>query len=96
MLQVAANEYQDGVRKAGVLLEEGIRGGPSPFLKVLEISDIDGKRSTRDLLPYLPGMRNFFSPLPTEASRVKSGVTQILLDDVECVTQTVVKVRGPP
>lgn len=83
---------KDGVRKAGVLLEEGIRGGPSPFLKVLEISDIDGKRSTRDLLPYLPGMRNFFSPLPTEASRVKSGVTQILLDDVECVTQTVVKV----
>lgn len=92
---MTTNQYQDGVRKVGVLLEEGVRGGPSPFLKVLEISDIDGKRSTRELLPYLPGIRALFSPLPTEASQVKSGVTQVLLDDVECVTQTLIKVRGP-
>lgn len=83
------------MRRAGVLLEDGIRGGANPFLKVLEISHIDGKRATRDLLPYLPGLRQLFSPLPIEASQVKSGVTQVLLDEVECVTQTVIKVRGP-
>ncbi|KEF57691.1 uncharacterized protein A1O9_05609 [Exophiala aquamarina CBS 119918] len=94
-VRTATNKHQDGARKTGVLLEDGVKGGPSPFLKILEISDIEGKRSTRDLLPYLPGVRNLFSPLPTEASRVKSGVTQVLLDEVECVTQTVVKVRGP-
>jgi len=83
------------MRVVGILLEDGARGGPNPHVKVLEISDIDAKRSTSDLLPYLPHLRTMFAPLPTQASRVKYGITQVLLDDVECVTQTVVKVRGP-
>ncbi|KAK5063099.1 hypothetical protein LTR84_005175 [Exophiala bonariae] len=88
---------KEGVRKAGILMEDGLRGpANAPFLKVLEISDMEEKRSTRDLLPYLPGLRNLFSPLPSKASRVRSGVIQVLLDEVECVTQTVIKVSGPP
>lgn len=86
---------QDGIREVGVLLEDGIRGGPFPHLNVLEISDVDAKRSTRDLLPYLPRLRMMFTPLPDQAARVKCGTTQVSLDDVECVTQTIVKVRGP-
>ncbi|KAL2446187.1 Antiviral helicase SKI2 [Exophiala dermatitidis] len=86
---------KDGIRKVGVLLEDGLRGGPYPHFNVLEISDIDAKRSTRDLLPYLPCMRGMFTPLPNEPDRVKIGPTQVSLDDVECVTQTIVKVRGP-
>jgi antiviral helicase SKI2 len=62
---------------------------------VFEIAEVDAQRSTRDLLPYLPRFRPMFSPLPDRAARVKSGTTQVQLDDVECVTQTVVKVRGP-
>jgi len=79
----------------GMLLDEGLRGGPQPFLRVLEISDVDTKRSTRDLLPYLPRVRMMFSRLPDQASRVRWSVTQVFLDDVECVTQTVVQVSGP-
>ncbi|KIX97536.1 uncharacterized protein Z520_06988 [Fonsecaea multimorphosa CBS 102226] len=83
---------KDGIRMVGVLLEDGVRAGPNRGLKVLEISHIDAKRSTRDLLPYLPRVRMMFSALPEKASQVKWRMTQIGLDDVECVTQTVVKV----
>ncbi|KIW25761.1 uncharacterized protein PV07_08915 [Cladophialophora immunda] len=83
---------KDGIRTVGVLLEDGVRAGANRGLKVLEISHIDAKRSTRDLLPYLPRVRMMFSPLPERASQVKWRVTQVALDDVECVTQTVVKV----
>ena len=79
----------------GILLEDGPRSGPQPTLKVLEIGDVYAKRSTRDLLPHLPKVRMLFSKLPNEVSRVRWMVTQVLLDDVECLTQTVVKVKGP-
>jgi antiviral helicase SKI2 len=80
------------MRLVGVLLEDGARSGA---LKVLEICDVDAKRSTRDLLPYLPTVRMLFSPLPDKASRVRWNVTHVMLDDVECLTQTIVKVYGP-
>jgi antiviral helicase SKI2 len=37
-----------------------------------------------------------FSKLPTRAEDVKSAVGSVDLEDVECVTVTAVKVRGPP
>lgn len=77
------------------MLEDGPRGGPLPHLNVLEISDIDPQRSTSDLLPYLPCFRIMFTRLPDKPARVRHGITQVLLDDVQCVTQTLVKVRGP-
>ena len=79
----------------GILLEEPRGGAVQPYFKVLEITDVDAKRSTRDLLPYLPSVRMLFSPLPNTKSRVRWNVTQVSLDDVECLTQTVVKVTGP-
>jgi len=78
-----------------VLLEDGVRGGPSPSLKVLEIADVDAKRHASDMLPYLPTFRSMFTPLPTEAAHVRSQVAHVMLDDIECVTQTNIKVRGP-
>ncbi|KIW87246.1 uncharacterized protein Z519_12149 [Cladophialophora bantiana CBS 173.52] len=86
---------KDAIRTVGMLLEDGVRGGPDRGLKVLEISHIDAKRSTPDLLPYLPCVRMMFSALPETASQVKWRIAQVLLDDVECVTQTVVKVSWP-
>jgi antiviral helicase SKI2 len=79
----------------GILLDDPRAGGPRPSLKVLEISDVDAQRSTRDLLPYLPRVRMMFSPLPSKVSRVRWSVAQVQLDDVECLTQTIVKVKGP-
>jgi antiviral helicase SKI2 len=84
------------VRTAGILLRDGIVGGPRPHLSVLEISTVDAKRSASDLLPYLPRFRSMFNRLPKKPEEVKSGVTQVELDDVECVTVTAIKVRGPP
>ncbi|ETI19488.1 hypothetical protein G647_09322 [Cladophialophora carrionii CBS 160.54] len=86
---------KDGTRMVGILLDEPRTGGPRPSLKVLEISDVDAQRSTRDLLPYLPRVRTVFSPLPSKVARVRWSVAQVQLDDVECLTQTVVKVKGP-
>jgi len=37
-----------------------------------------------------------FPPLPSDASQVKHGVFNVFLDDVECVTQTIIKVSGQP
>jgi antiviral helicase SKI2 len=77
-----------------VLLEDGVRGGLQRFLKALEIVDVDSKRSTRDMLPYIQGVRKMFSPLPSRVSHVRWTITQVPLDDLECITQTVVKVGG--
>lgn len=35
-----------------------------------------------------------FAPLPADAASVNSVVSQVLVDDVECVAQEIVKVRG--
>lgn len=94
-MQVLTDKVKDGIRKVGILIEDGPRGGRYPHFNVFEIADIDAKRSTRDLLPYLQRLRMMFTPLPDQAARVKSGITQVSLDDVEAVTQTLVKVRGP-
>ncbi|KAK6386210.1 Antiviral helicase ski2 [Exophiala oligosperma] len=83
---------KDGIRKVGVMLDDGPRGGPVPHLNVLEVSEIDAQRSTKDLLPYLPRFRRMYAPLPDKPAKVKQSVTQVLLDDVQCVTQTLVKV----
>lgn len=62
---------------------------------MLEISDVDGKRNASDVMPYLPQYRPLFTPLPTDAERIKSNIVQVALDDVEAITQTLVKVKGP-
>ncbi len=81
---------------AGVVLQDGISGGPNPQLKVLGIGSVSTKRSNSDLLPCLPKFRPMFGALPKDANQVKAGMTQVFLEDVECVTATSVKVRGPP
>lgn len=83
---------KDGIRTAGILIEDGCR--PSGF-KVLAIEDIDAKRTNRDMLPYLPHFRPLFDPLPSETSQVKTSVCNVGIDDLEAVTETTVKVRGP-
>ena len=81
---------------AGVLLQDGISGGPNPHPKVLGIGAVNAKRGNSDLLPCLPKFRPMFEALPKDASQVTAGVTQVFLEDVECVTVTSVKVRGAP
>lgn len=87
---------KDGIRMAGILLNDGIGGGPNPQVKVVAIGLLGAKRQNNDLLPYLPCFRPMFGPLPQNVEQAKTQVTPVLLEDVECVTMTSVKVRGPP
>ncbi|RMZ79548.1 hypothetical protein DV737_g3400, partial [Chaetothyriales sp. CBS 132003] len=87
---------KNAVRTVGVLLEDGIKtGSAAPYLKVLEVSNVDARGHATDMLPYLPAFRHLFTPLPKSAEQVKQGVIQVFLDDVECVTRTVIKISGP-
>ena len=86
---------RDGQRKAGILLQDGVAPGPNAFIKVLEIGAVDGKRDATDLLPYLSVFRPMFTDFPKDASQIKHTVTNITLDDIEAITQTVVRVKGP-
>lgn len=85
-----------GIRMPGILLNDGIGGGPNPPVKVLAIGLVGAKRQNSDLLPYLPSFRPMFGPLPQDIDQINATVSQVFLDDVECVTTTSIKVRGPP
>jgi len=78
----------------GVLLREGATRGMGPSIQVLEITQEDRLRQTNDLLPYLPQFRQFFSPLPKHKSDIKFRISAISLNDLQCITQTMLKVRS--
>lgn len=80
---------------AGVLLQDGLSGGASPTLKVLEIGAVDAKRHESDLLPYLPQFRSLFEHFPTTANQISNKIINLMLEDVEAVTVTTVKTKGP-
>jgi antiviral helicase SKI2 len=85
---------RDQLRSVGVLVEDGAKGGS---LKVLDISNLDRKLQPSDALPYLPDLkfRHMFAPLPTDAEHVKWKLISVPVEDVECVTRTVLKLKGP-
>ena len=80
---------------AGVLLHEGISRGSPPTIEVLSIGAITSVRRSEDMLPYLPTFRQFFVPLPRTAAEMTLKAIKVFLVDLECVTKTTVKVRGP-
>jgi antiviral helicase SKI2 len=86
---------QDGLRTAGVLVREGVTGGNIPCLQVCEIGTISSKRHPSDILPFLPKFRSFFQQLPSSAANMHLKVCKIPLSDLECVTNTLVKLGGP-
>ena len=65
-------------------------------MKVLEIGDVDRKLQSSDVLPYLPSLtfRRLFTPLPTDADHIKTRIVSVPVEDVECVTRTVFKIKG--
>ncbi|OWO98028.1 hypothetical protein B2J93_8253 [Marssonina coronariae] len=82
---------RDGIRTPGILLREGATGGPAPTVHVLEIKTQRDQRDSTDLLPYLPKFRKLFTKLPQAKKQVQTKALQILVADVECVTNTIVK-----
>ena len=86
---------KDGMRMAGIMLQEGVAGGANALIKVLEIGAVDAKRHAADMLPYLPQFRPMFPDFPTDPAQLKHAVVSLALDDIECVTQTLVRIKGP-
>lgn len=84
---------RDGKRTPGVLIEDGYR---TTGFKVVAIENIDEARNDTDMLPNLRAFRGIFRKLPQFADQVKASVVNVTLDELEMVTQTMVKVRGPP
>lgn len=87
-------KWQAAIRTAGIIIREGISGG-DPTIQVLEIGAVSDRRHPSDILPFLPGFRRFFRNLPTSSADMSLKVCRIPLADVECVTNTLVKVTGP-
>lgn len=78
-----------------MLVREGVSGGATPSLQVFEIGTLSNKRHPSDILPFLPAFRHLFNPLPTKSSQMTSKVCRVALSDLECVTNTMVKLSGP-
>ncbi|OQE32074.1 hypothetical protein PENSTE_c001G00960 [Penicillium steckii] len=88
--------YQkDGLRTAGILVKEGVTSGTVPCIQVLEMGTISSKRHPSDILPFLPKFRQFFRELPQNGASMHLKVAKIPLTELECVTNTQVKVTGP-
>ena len=89
-------KLQGGIRKAGVLIREGVLRLQAPAVQVLELSNSSTtSRLSKDILPYLPCFRALFTPSPRKKSELKIRVASIPLTDIECITQTQIKVQIP-
>lgn len=86
---------QEGLRTAGIIVREGVGGGNIPSVQVLEIGTISSKRHPSDILPFLPAFRQLMQTLPTRAADMTLKVCKVPLLDVECLTNTLVKIGGP-
>ncbi|KAJ9222077.1 NUC185 domain-containing protein [Paecilomyces variotii] len=87
---------KDGIRTAGIIVREGVStAGPVPNIQVLEIGTLSAKRDPSDILPFLPTFRHLFRSLPTRSADMTLKVVRIPLTDLECVTNTMVKIGGP-
>jgi antiviral helicase SKI2 len=86
---------KDGVRTPGVLLSEGamVRGSSatSPTVHVLEIKTFREVRNDTDLLPSVPALRRFFTPLPQAKKHISTKTHYIPLENVVCLTRHVAK-----
>ncbi|OJD21397.1 hypothetical protein ACJ73_07261 [Blastomyces percursus] len=86
---------KNGVRTVGMLARDGMAPGPNLGLQVFEFGPINASRHPSDILPYLPAFRYLFSPLSTNPNEMVLKTYKIPLEDLECVTTTVVKIGGP-
>ncbi|RYP77493.1 hypothetical protein DL771_001066 [Monosporascus sp. 5C6A] len=80
---------KDGVRTPGILLSEGVSTkalASQPTVHVFEIKTGRETRDTTDILPFVPELRNLFTPLPRAKRQVTAKTLHVPLSDVECLT----------
>ncbi|EFR05149.1 hypothetical protein MGYG_08161 [Nannizzia gypsea CBS 118893] len=86
---------KNGVRTAGVLMKEGVTGGPIPSLSVFEIGPLESRRFPSDILPYMPMFREYFHRLSTSPENMALKSCKVPLANLECVTGTTVRIGAP-
>ncbi|KAI9729729.1 MAG: hypothetical protein M1834_006680 [Cirrosporium novae-zelandiae] len=85
--------HKDGMRSVGIITREGVSKGRSgSHVQIFEAGSLITKRNPGDLLPYVPRLKEFFAPLPQRSSDMKLKILNIPIQDIECVTDTVVKI----
>ncbi|KAK3337696.1 NUC185 domain-containing protein [Cercophora scortea] len=85
---------KDGIRTPGILLAEGasVKVNPAnPTVHVLEIRTNRDLRNDTDLLPFLPGLRHFYTPLPQVKRQIGFKTLHVPLSDVVCLTKHITK-----
>ncbi|KAH7139272.1 NUC185 domain-containing protein [Dendryphion nanum] len=80
---------KEGQRAAGMLIHDGVSKGNEPTVQVLEIS-MNSQRKADDLFPYLHPFAPLFRNLPKNERDMILKPAFIPLNDVECLTRTVI------
>ena len=83
---------KDGIRTAGIVIGDSVSKGPDPTLEVLSIAATTSTRQSNEILPYIPPLRKFFSPLPHSAAQMSLKVVKVPLSAIEAITDTMIKV----
>lgn len=65
------------------------------MVDLLSLARTNASRNSSDLLPYVRQCRGFFTPLPSTAAQMSLQVLKVPVNDIECVTKTVLKVKTP-
>lgn len=86
------------MRTAGVITRDGASAGivgAVPCIQVFEIGTLSSKRHPTDILPFLPMFRPYLQSLPNRVDDMSLRVCKVPLSDLECVTNTQVKITKP-
>lgn len=83
--------HKDGVRTPGILLRDGAIDINGLSLHVLEIRTRRDQWDTTDLLPFVPKFRGMFTKLPLFKKHITTKTCYVFVNDLECVTDTIVK-----
>ncbi|KAI9673384.1 MAG: hypothetical protein M1817_002846 [Caeruleum heppii] len=81
---------EDGIRKGGILAKDGVSGGLNPMLQIISFESSSASKDPSHLLPFLPRFRRLFGDIATNT--LKFNHVRIPLENIECVTKTVLKV----
>jgi antiviral helicase SKI2 len=85
---------QDGIRKVGMLIQEGFLRGEEPTIPVLEFSS-SAKRGPGDVLPPLAEFAHYLTPLPKRFADISFRVCIVPASAIESVTQTLINIKEP-
>ncbi|KAF2712633.1 antiviral helicase [Pleomassaria siparia CBS 279.74] len=82
---------KNNIRTVGMILQDGTSKGNEPAIQVLEICQ-NQQRKADDLLPYLAPFVEYYRPLPKNENEYTLAWAFIPLNDVECLTNTVIDI----